>query len=266
MEKNMNIERIGILGFGAIGQEVYKKISKGIIPGYKVVGIFSDDIESQNVLNKIKCKSFKDLLKKKPNIIIEVASVEACQTYVEKILKNHIDFIFLSVCSFANKDFSKKVFSLIKKVKSNIYIPTGAIAGLDAISSASLSKELKSIKLIQRKPPKALLSESEIKKINKETVLLSSTARKICKQFPKNSNIAATLSICGLGFDKTKVEIIADPKVKKNIAEIVALGKFGKLKVLLENNPSTNPKTSRLTAMSIILTLKKRKNNFLSAF
>ena len=69
-----------------------------------------------------------------------------------------------------------------------------------------------------------------------------------------------------MGFDKTKVEIIADPKVKKNIAEIVALGKFGKLKVLLENNPSTNPKTSRLTAMSIILTLKKRKNNFLSAF
>ena len=72
--------------------------------------------------------------------------------------------------------------------------------------------------------------------------------------------------MCGIGFDKTKVVVIADPKVKKNIAEIEALGKFGKLKVILENNPSKNPKTSRLTAMSIILSLNKRNVSFLSAF
>jgi aspartate dehydrogenase len=110
------------------------------------------------------------------------------------------------------------------------------------------------------------MSDIESKKIKKEKILLKSTARKVCKEFPKNSNIAATLAICGIGFDKTKVIIIADPKVKKNIAEIEALGKFGKLKVILENNPSSNPKTSRLTAMSIILSLNKRKSSFLSAF
>ena len=104
---------------------------------------------------------------------------------------------------------------LSKSIKNKISVPTGAIAGLDAIASASITNELKSVKLIQRKPPKALLSDLESKKIKKEKILLQSTARKVCKNFPKNSNIAATLSIVGIGFDKTKVIIIADPKVKK---------------------------------------------------
>ena len=262
----MKDEKIGIVGFGAIGQEIYKKISKKVINGYNILGIFSDDIDSKNLSKQIKCKSFEELLKKKPNIIIEVASVDACKNYAEKTLRNKIDFVCLSVCSFADKTFFKKIFSLTRKINSKVYIPTGAIAGLDAISSASLSKELTYVKLVQRKPPKALLSISKLKKIKKEVILSRSTARKVCKEFPKNSNIAATLAICGIGFDKTKVIVIADPKVKKNIAEIEAMGKFGKLKVILENNPSSNPKTSRLTAMSIILSLNKRKNSFLSAF
>ena len=262
----MKKERIGIIGFGAIGQEIYKKISQKIIPGYEIVGVFSEDINLKSISKEIKCSSFQDLLKKKPNIIIEVASVDACKEYAEKILKNKIDFVCLSVCSFADKSFYKKILILSKSIKNKISVPTGAIAGLDAIASASITNELTSVKLIQRKPPKALLSDLESKKIKKEKILLQSTARKVCKNFPKNSNIAATLSIVGIGFDKTKVIIIADPKVKKNIAEIHADGSFGNLKVVLENNPSINPKTSKLTAMSIILSLNKRKSSFLCSF
>ena len=259
-------EKIGIIGFGAIGQEIYKKISKKAINGYQVIGIFSDDISLKKLPKNIKCNSLEELLKKKPRIIIEAASVQACKKYLEKILRNNIDFVCLSVCSFADKAFYYKIIELTKKKNNKVYIPSGAISGLDAIASASISNELKNVRLIQRKPPKALLSDLESKKVKKEKVLLKSTARKVCTSFPKNSNIAATLSIVGVGFDKTKVIVIADPKVKKNIAEIEALGKFGKLRVILENNPSSNPKTSRLTAMSIILSLNKRKSSFLSAF
>ena len=262
----MKNEKIGLIGFGAIGQEVYKKISRKTIKGYNVIGVFSDDINLKKLPKKIKCKSFEELLKKKPSIIIEAASVEACKNYAEKVLKNKIDFVCLSVCSFADKIFFRNVHSLTKKVNNKVYVPTGAISGLDAIAAASLSKELKYVQLIQRKPPKALLPPLESKKIKKEKVLSKSIARKICKDFPKNSNIAATLAICGTGFDKTKVIVIADPRVKKNIAEIEAEGKFGKLKIILENNPSSNPKTSRLTAMSVILSLDKRRSFFLSPF
>ena len=110
VEKIMKNEKIGLIGFGAIGEEVYKKISKKIILGYDIVGIFSNDIESRNIAKEIKCSSFEELLKRKPNIIIEAASIEACKDYAEKILRNKIDFICLSVCSFADKNFLKKSF------------------------------------------------------------------------------------------------------------------------------------------------------------
>ena len=80
----MKKEKIGIIGFGAIGQEVYKKISKKIIKGYSVVGVFSNDIQDKKLSKKIKCTSFEELLKKRPDIIIEAASVDACKDYLEK--------------------------------------------------------------------------------------------------------------------------------------------------------------------------------------
>ena len=81
----MLIERIGLIGFGAIGEEIYKKILKGVVAGYKIVGIFSDDISTKKIPKNIKCYSFDTLMKKKPNIIIEAAGVQACIDYAEKI-------------------------------------------------------------------------------------------------------------------------------------------------------------------------------------
>ena len=151
VEKIMKNEKIGLIGFGAIGEEVYKKISKKNILGYDIVGIFSNDIASKSIAKEIKCSSFEELLKRKPNIIIEAASIEACKDYAEKILRNKIDFICLSVCSFADKNFFKKIFSLTKKINNKLYVPTGAISGLDTIASASLSKELRHVTLIQER-------------------------------------------------------------------------------------------------------------------
>ena len=105
-------EKIGIIGFGAIGQEIYKKISKKAINGYQVIGIFSDDISLKKLPKNIKCNSLDELLKKKPRIIIEAASVQACKKYLEKILRNNIDFVCLSVCSFADKAFYYKIYSM----------------------------------------------------------------------------------------------------------------------------------------------------------
>ena len=262
----MKKESIGLIGFGAIGKDIYHKISKNFIDGYKIIGIFSKDINESKIKQNLKCYSLTELLKKKPNLIIESASVEALKEYAEIILKKGIDFLCLSVCGFADKAFFNGIYNLKKKIKNKIYIPSGAIAGLDAISASALSNELQSVQLIQRKPPLALLSKEEARILKKEKILSNTTARKACLSFPRNSNIAGTLAICGIGFDKTKVIVIADPKVKKNIAQIKASGKFGGLKIILENNLSNNSKTSKLTAMSVLQSLEKRKNSFLCPF
>jgi len=259
-------ESIGLIGFGAIGKDIYNKISDNFINGYKIIGVFSKDINESKIQRNLKCYSLTELLKKKPKLIIEAASVEALKEYAEIILKNKIDLLCLSICSFADKSFFNKIYNLKRKIKNRIYIPSGAIAGLDAISASALSHELKSVQLIQRKPPLALLSKEKALILKKEKILLNTTARKACLNFPRNSNIAGTLAICGIGFEKTKVIVIADPKVKKNIAQIKASGKFGELKIFLKNNLSNNPKTSRLTALSVLESLKKRRNFFLCPF
>ena len=94
-----------------------KKITKKNFLQYGQL-ISTNDIESKNIAKEIKCSSFEELLKRKPNIIIEAASIEACKDYAETILRNKIDFICLSVCSFADKNFFKKIFSLCKRINN----------------------------------------------------------------------------------------------------------------------------------------------------
>lgn len=103
-----------------------------------------------------------------------------------------------------------------------------------------------------RKPAKALGVESEDK-----FVLFDGPAKEAIQQFPQNANVAITLSLAGLGVEKTRVRIIADPAIKQNIHTIQATGEFGNLEFTFQNySLPTNPKTSYLTALSLLSTLK----------
>ena len=98
----------------------------------------------------------------------------------------------------------------------------------------------------------------KLETIEKETLLFEGTASEAVKAFPANVNVAATISLAGIGFERTKVRVIADPTLSRNVHEITVEGEFGKLSTRVENLPSPeNPKTSYLAALSAISTLKK---------
>lgn len=123
---------------------------------------------------------------------------------------------------------------------------------MDAIQAASIMGGLESVTLMTRKPAKALGVESEDK-----FVLFDGPAKEAIQQFPQNANVAITLSLAGLGVEKTRVRIIADPAIKQNIHTIQATGEFGNLEFTFQNySLPTNPKTSYLTALSLLSTLK----------
>ena len=158
----------------------------------------------------------------------------------------------MSVGSLSDDKFRNELEKTALEKKCKIYIPSGAVCGIDGILSASIDL-IDEVTLVTTKPPSALG-----KKYSKRTVVFKGKARDAVKKFPSNINVAASLSLAGKGFDETKVEIVTDPVVSRNSHKILAHGKFGRLRAEVENMPNpNNPKSSYMASLSAIATLKR---------
>ena len=143
-----------------------------------------------------------------------------------------------------------------------LFIPSGAIAGLDGIKSACVG-QVSHVTITTRKPPAGLegapyLVERVISLVGlkEEREVFSGTAREACRGFPANVNVTAAVSLAGIGPDKTRVRILAVPGLERNCHDVEVEGEFGKLAVHIENIPSENPRTGKLTALSIIRSIQ----------
>ncbi len=244
---------IGLIGIGAIGGYLAKELQK---EGFKVRWVFdADEAFARERLRKLKIRAkFSKKPKADVDLVVEAASQAAVKEYVPALLKG-TDVIVMSVGAFADAKLFKKVKAAAKRNKRKVYIPSGAIAGLDAVKSSR--DFLDEVVLESRKNPKGFG-----RKDLKERLLYSGNARAACKLFPKNVNVSATLSLAGLGFGKTKVRIISDPKVRGNRHTIRAGGKAGKLLLRADNVPSPdNPKTSFLAALSALRVIRELNEN-----
>ena len=149
-----------------------------------------------------------------------------------------------------------------KELKKTVYLPSGAISGLDAIKA--VKDELDSVILTTTKHPNSLKDAPFFEKfkinlddISEPSTIFEGTASEAVRLFPKNINVSALLSLVGLGSHETIVKIIADPNTTKNTHTITSSGKFGRITTIVENIPDTNnPKTSRLAILSAIETLR----------
>lgn len=143
-----------------------------------------------------------------------------------------------------------------------LFAPSGAIAGLDGIKSACMGR-VDHVIMTSRKPPEALegapyLMERGISLagLDQEKELFLGTAREACRGFPANLNVSAAVSLAGIGPDRTQVRILAVPGLERNCHDIEVEGEFGLLTLHIENIPSENPRTGRLTALSIIRSIQ----------
>ncbi len=242
--------KVGIIGNGAIGSYLSKLIMKD--SALKLSFVFDlDESKLKKIPSKARVlneKKFKKMLSK-TDVVVECASVKAFKLFGVEVLKK-CNLIPLSLTAMASKSFEKKIGETEKKYKHNLIIPIGAIVALDGIQA--IKKELKNVELVTVKKPKSFGSD-----VKKRTILFNGTARNACKLFPKNINIASALSLSGIGFDKTKVLIIADPAVKKTTHSIFAKAKSTELNIVVSNTLSKNVATSSLTAITTFDLLKK---------
>lgn len=265
--------KIGLIGCGTIGTSICKAIDDGIIEA-ELFAIYDrnvDDVERLlSTLKRSKAQVIEPAaMIKQIDLLVECASQEAVYEVIPVALHAHCDVMIMSVGAFADEKLHKTIKELAKDNNCKVYLPSGAIVGLDGLKSASTG-EIYSVTLTTQKPPRGLAgapyvirNKIDLDKINGKTVLFEGTANEAVKAFPANVNVAATLSIAGIGFEKTKVRIVANPALTRNIHEISVEGAFGKFTTRVENVPSpTNPKSSYLASLSAIATLKKISNPF----
>lgn len=257
--------KIGIVGCGTIGTELAQAIEQRFTAQAELSALCDiDETKAQNL--KANCPSTPkilsiDELTKSCDLVIEAASGQVSYEVAQKALKQKKDVMIMSVGGILDRH--QELFSLAQEKGCHIYLPSGAIAGLDAVKAAQMAKINKAI-LITRKPPKGLIGAPYLKEkkidlssIKEETVIFEGQAQEAIKGFPKNVNVCAALSLAGIGAKETKVKIVTSPDYKANIHEIHVEGDFGKLVTRTENVPSpANPKTSFLASLSAIATLK----------
>jgi len=244
---------LGIIGCGAIGTDVAKAAET--MKEIKKIYLHDSNKKASQTLCKMLTKAqiqrVEDFVEH-VDIVFEGASQQAVIEYAEKILKAGKDLIIMSVGSLFDDRFRKKLENLARANKCKIYMPTGAVCGIDGILSASVGS-LNEVTLVTTKPP-----SSFGQRFNKRTVLFEGNARDAVKKFPANINVAASLSLAGKGFDDTKVEIVADPVATRISHKILAHGNFGRLRIELENMPNpNNPSSSYMASLSAIATLKR---------
>ena len=263
----MWLKRIGLLGCGAIGTQIALAIDSGKIPA-KLTHVYDISKErASSLISKLKTKpeitQNAALLASSPvDLIVEAASQDAVRDNALTILQNRKDLMIMSVGALLDESIFDVILEGCKDFKKHVYLPSGAIAGLDAIKS--VKDELESLTLVTTKNPKSLkgakffeTSDINLDKIKEPTTIFEGNAEDAVRLFPANINVAALLSLTGLGNKNTKVRIVADPNTDKNTHQIEANGKFGKISIKVENVPDqNNPKTSRLAILSAIECLR----------
>lgn len=256
------MKTIGIVGCGAIGKALIRAVEDGTLP-VRIAGVTSRTEQSARAFlasfrEPPAYRSLADLIAHS-DMVIEAAGGAVVPGLAEAAFGAGKDLMVISVGALLDHP---EIIETSRRTGCRLYVPSGAIAGLDGIKSAVIGA-ITHVTHTTRKPPVGLegapyLVERGISLagLQEEKEIFSGSAREACRGFPANVNVTAAVSLAGIGPDQTRVRILAVPGLPRNCHDIDVEGEFGKLHVHIENVPSENPKTGKLTALSIIRAVK----------
>ncbi len=255
---NVKTKKIGVAGCGALGSIVCRALQEGI-EFYDFVGI--SDLEETDF--GVPNMSFAELAEA-CDLIVECLPPKIVPTLAQEVLSRDKDLMMISACALL---LSPEITEMAQESKGRITVPSGAIAGLDAISALDFAG-IDSATIATTKHPRGLNGAPYIKQNNIDlnnikgnTLIFRGNAIEAAQAFPANVNVAATLSIAGIGAQKTVVEVWADPNAQGNCHEITVKGGSSTIKTSVANLPDpSNPKSSMLAGYSLVAALKKRSD------
>jgi len=241
-----NSVKVGIIGCGAIATLIAEAVERRLVVCDELV-LFDQDGERAGRLGGslrfpvTVVSSVDEMLGLKPRVVVEAASQQAAREYVGRIVAEGVDVVVMSTGALLDLNVQS----------GRVHVPSGAIGGLDALSSAALAG-VDEVVLTSRKNPRAL------ERNNKEAeVVYEGSAEEAARLYPREMNVAATLALT-VKPAKVRVQVVSDPLVQRNTHEFRVKWRFGEMFLRFANDPHPeNPRTSALAAWSAIRLLQK---------
>ena len=253
---------VGIIGCGAMGSEICRALSGDSFSGELL--LLDRHLDRAQHLADISAAatavaSLQQIVEGS-DLVVECASVQAARDIALTVLKKGKDLMILSVGALVDADFRQSIYEAARANKCCVYIPSGAIGGIDALLAASQGA-INRVTLTTTKPSKGLetapyVLENDVN-LTRSGLIFEGTADEAIAGFPQNINVSATLALAGVGFEKTIVRIAVDPTSTHNVHVIEVEGEFGTFTARFENVPTENKRTSKLAAYSAVATLKR---------
>lgn len=253
---------VGVVGLGAIGRAVCQALDAGI-PGLRLVGALARDPQRagrflHGLAGRPPFLPLDDLIAAS-ELIVEASTQAHLEEVAPRALGAGRDLVVLSCGGLLGRG---DWVALAEAHRCRIYVPSGAIAGLDGVKAARVGT-VTAATMETRKPPAGLAGapwivqqKIDLDAITAETLVFEGPATEACRAFPANVNVLAALALAGVGSDRTRIRIYAVPGLQRNVHRITLEGDFGRLAVESENVPSENPRTGRLASLSTIALLR----------
>jgi aspartate dehydrogenase len=259
----MSSSRVAIVGLGAIGRTVACQLAQGL-PGLVLSAVVARDSAKARTwlaAQHIDCPIVALAeLPHHADLAIECAPAAVVEQVCRPMLAAGKQVMVLSAGALLPRP---DLIALAKAHGGQIIVPTGALLGLDAVVAAA-EGAIHSVRMITKKPPNGLegapylLANSiSVAGLNEAKRVFTGSAREAAAGFPANVNVVAALALAGIGPDRTTIEIWADPSLARNCHTIEVDSDAARFSLSIENIPSENPRTGRITALSVIAALRK---------
>lgn len=255
------MQNVTLIGFGAIGRTLFQRIAG--VPGLRITHIVVPEAFAADARAAAGEAQVVSAVPELTDLVLECAGHQALTEHVVPALARGIECAVLSIGALSEPGLPEQLAAAAAGGNTQVHLLSGAIGGVDAIAAARIAG-LDSVTYTGRKPPtgwRGTPAEDVVNldTISEPTVILEDTAREAARLYPKNANVAATVSLAGLGLDRTRVRLIADPTVTENIHHIDVRGAFGEMQISMRGKPlPDNPKTSALTVLSALRFLHNR--------